>query len=141
MKKRILLIQPRTGSWDAMSMRFPESLLAVAAVPRAKGYEVDLLDQRLDRQWKATLVKLLAREPVLVGVTSMTGGQIGHMLDILGFIKRISSVPTVLGGIHATLLPEQSVMHPFVDIVCQGEGDFTLYEIAENLYEKKALIM
>lgn len=139
MKKRILLIQPRTGSWDAMSMRFPESLLAVAAVPRAKGYEVDLLDQRLDRKWKTTLARLLAREPVLVGITSMTGEQIGHMLDILGFIKGISSLPTVLGGIHATLLPEQSVMCPFIDIVCQGEGDFTLYEIAENLYEKKSL--
>ncbi|NQT75356.1 MAG: B12-binding domain-containing radical SAM protein [Candidatus Omnitrophica bacterium] len=139
MSKRILLIQPRTGSWDVMSMRFPESLLAVAAVPRQKGYEVDLLDQRLDRRWKTTLVKLLSKKPVLVGITSMTGEQIGYMLDVLRAVKRVSSVPTVLGGIHATILPRQSVEHPLVDVVCEGEGDIALYEIAEALYEKKDL--
>jgi radical SAM superfamily enzyme YgiQ (UPF0313 family) len=139
MKKRILLIQPRTGSWDVMSMRFPESLLAVAAVPRQRGYEVDLLDQRLDRRWKRTLVKLLSKKPILVGITSMTGEQIGYMLDILKVVRSISSLPIVLGGIHATLLARQSVEHEFIDVVCEGEGDLTLYEIAEALYEKKDL--
>jgi len=139
MTKRILLIQPRTGSWDAMSMRFPESLLAVAAVPRQKGYELDLLDQRLDRKWKTTLTRLLERDPILVGITAMSGEQIGYMVDILKFIKGVSRVHTVLGGTHATLLPRQSVANPFVDIVCEGEGDYTLYEIAESQYEKRPL--
>lgn len=139
MTKRIILIQPKTGSWDVMSIRFPESLLAIAAIPKQKGYEIDILDQRLDKNWKNTLANLLAKDPILAGLTSMTGEQIGYMADILKFIKSISSVPAVLGGIHATLLPMQSVMHPFVDIVCEGEGDFTLYEIAEKLYERKNL--
>ena len=139
MSKRIILIQPRTGSWDAMSMRFPDSLLAVAAIPKQKGYEIDILDQRLDNKWKTTLTGLIAKGPILIGITSMTGEQIGYMTDILKFIKGISSIPTVLGGIHATLLPGQSAMYPFIDIVCEGEGDFTLYEIAESLYEKRSL--
>ncbi|MDP6686241.1 MAG: cobalamin-dependent protein, partial [Candidatus Omnitrophota bacterium] len=139
MEKRIVLIQPKTGTWDAMSMRFPESLLAVAALPRQKGYKVDLLDQRLDKKWRNTLTQLLKKEPILVGITSMTGEQIGYMLDILRFVKGISTVPTILGGIHATLLPKQSILDPAIDIVCVREGDFTLYEIAESLYEKKRL--
>lgn len=138
-KKTLILIQPRTGSWDSMSTRFPESLLAIAAVPKQKGYEIDILDQRLDKKWKTTLRSLIAKEPLLIGITSMTGEQLGHTADILKFVKSISPIPSVLGGIHATLMPAQSVMFPYVDIVCAGEGDFTLYEIAECLYEKKSL--
>jgi len=137
--KRILLIQPRTGTWDTMSIRFPESLLAVAAVPSVKGYKIDLLDQRLEKNWKTKLTGFLAKNPILVGLTSMTGEQIGHMIDIINFIKTVSPVPIVFGGIHAILLPKQSCAHPYIDIVCEGEGDFTLYEIAESLREKKSL--
>jgi len=36
----IVLIQPYTGNWDEMSLRLPESLLAVASVPVSKGYDV-----------------------------------------------------------------------------------------------------
>ena len=45
----IVLIQPYTGTWDEMSVRPPESLLAVAAVPYAKGYDVKIVDQRLSK--------------------------------------------------------------------------------------------
>ncbi|MDI6642006.1 MAG: radical SAM protein, partial [Elusimicrobiota bacterium] len=37
------------------------------------------------------------------------------------------------GGVHATLLPEQTVAHPNVDIVVRGEGDITAVELTNAL--------
>ncbi len=46
MSKKILLIQPRHGIWDGIFLRFPESVLSVAATPHSKGYDVTILDLR-----------------------------------------------------------------------------------------------
>jgi radical SAM superfamily enzyme YgiQ (UPF0313 family) len=39
----------------------------------------------------------------------------------------------VWGGVHPSLLPEQCLNEPFVDIVCIGEGEETIVEIAQAL--------
>jgi len=38
-------------------------------------------------------------------------------------IKKVFSVPIIFGGIHPTLMPEQSIANSFVDFVIQGEGE------------------
>jgi radical SAM superfamily enzyme YgiQ (UPF0313 family) len=42
-------------------------------------------------------------------------------------------IPIVWGGVHATLLPEETVGDPDVDIVCCGEGEQAVVEIAQML--------
>ncbi|MDP8256855.1 MAG: radical SAM protein [Candidatus Alcyoniella australis] len=42
-------------------------------------------------------------------------------------------VYTVVGGIHAILIPEQVIEHPAVDFVCIGEGERPLPELFDRL--------
>jgi radical SAM superfamily enzyme YgiQ (UPF0313 family) len=42
-------------------------------------------------------------------------------------------VPVVWGGIHPTLLPRQTLEHPLVDFVVEGEGEETLPELVAAL--------
>lgn len=137
MKLDAVLIQPRTGIWDTMSLRVPESLLAVSAMPVSRGYNLVILDQRVEKNWKEKLEKYLKDNPLCIGITSMTGEQLKHAIEIIDFIVARSDIPIVFGGAHATLLPEQTLKHKNIDVVAVGEGDYTFYEILESLKNKK----
>jgi len=47
--------------------------------------------------------------------------------------KRHTNVPLVWGGIHASLLPEQTLRDPHIDYVIQGEGEETIVELVRAL--------
>jgi len=52
-------------------------------------------------------------------------------------IKRISRVPlTVFGGTHVTLNPQEPILRPEVDVVCQGEGEQAMLELADAVDRK-----
>ena len=47
--------------------------------------------------------------------------------------RRQGDVPVVWGGIHPTLLPEQTLENENIDIVVQGEGEETFFELVQAL--------
>ena len=59
MNKKILLIQPRHGIWDGIFIRFPESILTIAAMPHKMGYDVKILDCRVTDDWEKILKEYL----------------------------------------------------------------------------------
>lgn len=56
-------------------------------------------------------------------------------LDQAASLKARRDVPVVLGGTHVTLNPEETLAHPAVDVVCRGEGEAPLLELAEAVAE------
>ena len=140
MNKKILLIQPRHGIWDGVFIRFPESVLSVAALPHAKGYDVKILDLRVTKEWIKILKDYLKDgKPICVGITALTGPAIRDLLTSVKIIKEFdNSIPIIFGGVHATLLPEQSLAHNGIDVVIKGEGDYTFYEVVK-IFEKNNL--
>lgn len=84
----IILIQPYTGAWDEMSTRFPESLLAVAAVPVAKGYDVAIIDRRTCTNFEQELTAKVGPETTIFGVTAITGQQIQFALETTVYLKK-----------------------------------------------------
>tara|TARA_Y100000294_G_C8543137_1_gene332031 strand:- start:52 stop:1575 length:1524 start_codon:yes stop_codon:yes gene_type:complete len=140
MSKKILLIQPRHGIWDGIFLRFPESVLSVAATPHSKGYDVTILDLRALKDWKNDLKKYLQDgSPICVGITALTGPSLKDLIDSVEIIKNFNkTIPIIFGGVHATLLPEQSLEHDGIDVVMKGEGDFTFFE-AIKVFEKHNL--
>jgi len=138
--KRILLIQPRHGIWDGIFIRFPESILSIAALPHSKGYDVKILDLRVTNDWKNILKGYLKDgNTICVGITALTGPAIKDLLTSVKIIKEFdNSIPIIFGGVHATLLPEQSLAHDGIDVVIKGEGDYTFYEVVK-IFEKNNL--
>ena len=139
--KKILLIQPRHGVWDGIYIRFPESVLSIAALPHAEGYDVTILDLRVTPNWEDVLQSYLAdNKPICVGITSLTGPSLKDLLKSVEIIKEHdNSIPIVFGGVHATLLPEQSLYTvPGVDVVVTYEGDYSFFEVVK-VFEKNSL--
>jgi radical SAM superfamily enzyme YgiQ (UPF0313 family) len=130
----IILIHSHTGPLDEMSLRLPEGLLAIAALPAAKGYDVSIVDQRISGDFYRDVAAAVGPETVIFGVSCMTGAQIGFSVDITTVLKeKWPHIPICWGGVHATLLPEQTGAHPAIDYVIAGDGDLVFCELFERL--------
>jgi radical SAM superfamily enzyme YgiQ (UPF0313 family) len=131
---QIILIQPLSGQLDEMSIRLPEGLLAIAALPVQKGYDIRIIDQRLTKDFERAVRDEVGPETVIFGVTCITGEQIGYAVEVTQLLKaNWPNIPVVWGGVHATLLPEQTCEHPDIDYVVAGDGDLVFCELFERL--------
>jgi radical SAM superfamily enzyme YgiQ (UPF0313 family) len=117
----------------------PLELICVGSPLARKGYRVRIIDQRVQGDWQERLLSALAEKPVCVGVTSMTGPQLRQALEVSQWVKQHRDVPVVWGGIHATLLPEQTLERPEIDYVVQGEGERTFEELVAELERGRAV--
>ena len=125
---------PRSG-WQAQRrVELPLSLLSAATPLDRAGYRVRIIDEFDNPNWQRELSDAVAQKPLCFGVTSMTGPQILHALAGCKLVRESHpGVPIVWGGIHASLMPEQTLQHPDVDIVVVGEGEDTFLELVRAL--------
>jgi radical SAM superfamily enzyme YgiQ (UPF0313 family) len=72
--------------------------------------------------------------PRLVGL-SLASGSFRTAQAVTSEIRKNTQAPVVWGGIHPTLAPEECI--PFADVVCVGEGEFPMWELAEKMRLKE----
>lgn len=137
-RQPIVLIFPLTGYDIGVGVAPPHSILSVAAYLQQQGVpnRIIIIDQRTDRAWRRTLREALKAGPLFVGISSMTGVQLSHALDAAAFVRRHSPQTTVVfGGVHVSLLPEQSLRSDLMDLCVIGEGEPTTLELVRALNE------
>lgn len=61
----------------------------------------------------------------------------GWVCEVARELKKRIAVPIILGGIHVSSVPEEVICHDFVDMVCLGEGEDALLELAQSLRKKE----
>lgn len=127
---------PKTGI-NPLLPQPPLSLLAISPYIEEKGLTPVIIDQRVDTDYIARITELLP-QTLFVGITSMTGEQLKYAIDLIALVKALSpATPIVFGGIHASLLPEQTIRTKGVDIVAIGEGESVVSDIADYFDNKK----
>jgi len=58
--------------------------------------------------------------------------------DLAKTVKEtFAHIPTIFGGIHVNIDPEEVLNKRFVDYICLGEGEQAIVEFAENLHRGK----
>ena len=140
--KDVLLVNPPSafGTYGGTKMDvyvqiYPVlSLACLAAMLRQKGFSVSILDLGIESEPFQVLGRVLDEsKPRIVGVTATTplffeAAQISTIVR-----ERLGKEATiVLGGPHASALPEECLESSNIDIVAAGEGDETIVEIAEG---------
>ncbi|GAG10755.1 unnamed protein product, partial [marine sediment metagenome] len=113
--------------------------LLYTAIFAHKEFDIKLIDDRVESDWKSKLISELKKEPKIVGVTSLTGKQILSALEVSKIVKENSNALMLWGGIHASLLPKQTLENKYIDIIIEGEGEFTFYELMKALEKNKSL--
>jgi len=123
---------PRRGFQAHRRVELPLSVLYPATPLAREGYDVAIVDQYASPTWEAEWKAALATRPLCVGVTSMTGPQILRAVEASREVKeRYPDVPVVWGGVHASLMPRQTLANPYVDVVVVGEGEATFHELVK----------
>jgi len=103
-------------------------VFTIAGYLRSKGFSVEIIDGSVERIKK----ELYWRKGnlSLVGFSAATNS-INKAAKLCGFIKReISpSILCIIGGFHASALPEETLLDFQFDIAVIGEGEITMGEI------------
>lgn len=106
----------------------PLGLMSIAAYVRSKGFSVEIL---VDNLWglKRQLGKLDLSQTV-VGFSATTD-VIEDAIELCDWIKAALSpdIYCMIGGIHATVMPQETLSGSKFDCLVQGEGEATVLEI------------
>ena len=124
----------------------PLGLGYIASVLEKSGHEVKIIERKLfinyslERQEylkeadRRTREELLSFNPDIVGITSTTPA----VMDAFRVAKLVKSfnrkIVTIIGGAHPSITVEHTLSQcADIDIVCIGEGEFVLLEIADGV--------
>jgi radical SAM superfamily enzyme YgiQ (UPF0313 family) len=112
----------------------PFGILYLASALENEGFKVRLYHERgTPENIRALSDEVLKTLPLCVGISTFTGPSILPSLVFSRTIKESSPIPVVWGGLHATMLPEQTLRNRNIDFVVLGEGEETLAELANAL--------
>lgn len=97
------------------------------------GHETSVVAAR-----EKAISKALEKEPGAIVAFSTLAYYASSYMNLAARIKKKNSCITVFGGPHPTALPE-IIEKEGVDIVCIGEGEYSLCELANRLQDKRAI--
>jgi len=129
-KYKLLLINPvgkrKAGLVLSHESIYPPMALGVIAALTPDNWEVEILDENF--------TTFEYKDADLVGFTSLTS-TVTRCYDIAGEYRK-NKIPTVIGGIHASMLPEEASR--YVDTVVVGEAEDTWGQVIAD-FERKRL--
>jgi radical SAM superfamily enzyme YgiQ (UPF0313 family) len=140
---KILLIDPPFELFQEIKRGFfpMEEVKIVNYLGARKSYQLylDALDNPEHPVWKRLEELIRRRNPQLLGISCSTV-KFDSALRVAEITKRISpDLPVVLGGIHPTVLPEQSLKPDLIDFVIRGEGEIAFVELIDALSGKGSI--
>ena len=133
--RHITLIMPiaKFNSADAVSIP-PYALLYIGTQLKKAGYDVSLYHGNNVQEALA----LITNDEVFVGISAFTGYPVKEACEFAKGVKRLDpDIPVVLGGYHASMLPDQVMADSFFDFAVIGEGEETAVELAHRLCSPK----
>lgn len=137
MLHRVLLVNPPDSSQyvsrESTPILPPLGLAYIAAVLRKAGIDVQILDMNALNLSLGDLLDNIRRfSPSIVGFTAVTP-TINLVKKFANAIKEeFKGTMVVIGGPHASALPDETLNDSNIDVVVRGEGEMTMLELAEG---------
>ncbi|MFX0101688.1 MAG: B12-binding domain-containing radical SAM protein [Candidatus Hodarchaeota archaeon] len=114
------------------SILFPPLGLEYVAASIDDISEVKILDNRIKSIDLNVIEETIKKfKPDYVGISCNLSSQIYNAANIARVAKNHGAT-TVVGGWHPTLVPDEVLNDPFIDIIVRGEGEATFRELVQN---------
>lgn len=144
----VAIINPRVTSLDRerygsvleASLDMPPlGVLYLATVLIKEGYEVkvyDLNSVRFSAKRKEIIESLLTKTPKVIAISTLTPC-FPEAVEIMKSIRKTlnNSCKIILGGYHATFLPDLPLIENWADVVVRGEGEYILLDLIRIFIE------
>ena len=119
---------------------FPSlSLLYVAGILESAGAEVLFIDAHAEGlTLDETVARLEAFGPSYIGYT-ITTYLFFQTLDWIKAIKARTGTPTIVGGVHLSIYPRETLTHEAIDYAVTGEAELSLPNLLHALENRRDL--
>jgi radical SAM superfamily enzyme YgiQ (UPF0313 family) len=118
-----------------------QGIRTISSVLKEKGYEVETIFMTQSEDYSINYspqelnqLKKLCRGSQLIGVNSFASTS-ERAKQIIDYLQSLN-IPLVYGGVHATVSPKDCI--EVADIVCVGEGEGAILDLAKAVKEKKS---
>lgn len=128
--EKVILVQPKNNTLETTYA--PLGLLSLAAYIR-HDFEVKIIDLRFESE--SDLYQLIKDwQPIAIGFSMLTGSAITQIIKISKYLKeKHPEIKTIVGGIHPTFFPEQTLANPYLDFVVINEGEKVMLELLKAI--------
>jgi radical SAM superfamily enzyme YgiQ (UPF0313 family) len=127
---RVLFIYHNIGTKNIR--HFPYGVGVLSAQLKERGHETQLMYLQ-DQISEQDLIKRISESgPGLVAFSTVTH-QWRYTVECSRIIKKVFDVPIICGGPHPTYLPEEVIQEKSINMLCIGEGENALLEVADRL--------
>lgn len=132
---KVLLVQPSSRVLNFLAHKGithpPLAMLYLASMLVKEGIEVKIIDNNIYENWEKTLKEF---SPDVLGLSCLTGPAIKNAIEVSKKAKENNeNVKVVWGGVHPSLMPEQTLQEEYIDYVVVGEGEETFLELVKAI--------
>ena len=136
----MLLINPAIEKFGGILSRYvpvgiPVGIGTIAAYLDGKGIRCNVIDEEIHDITPATLREKVEglESPYVFGITCLTA-HVARAYQIAGMIKKeFPDSYIILGGNHATVVPEEALSVSAVDFVVRGEGEEIMFRLLNSI--------
>jgi radical SAM superfamily enzyme YgiQ (UPF0313 family) len=141
---RIVLINPNPMTPPVA----PLALDYIGSACDAAGIAVDLVDCSVDRNWRQTLACALARDPILVGISSRNiddsyfasrDFSLQRIVPVIEEVRRLTTAPICLGGVGFSIFPFAAMEFCQAPFGISGDGEDSLVKLVQAFTGKLSL--
>ncbi len=140
--EKVVFLVPNT-SWFGKRywLWFNPASLIIPPLLREAGYHVDVIEANIDNfSVEEVRSRIDALSPDLVAITNMSLEYWRQPHCCAQIVKEVSrDIIVVMGGVHATVLPERVMADNNIDYIIMGEGEERFPELLKHINENTEL--
>jgi radical SAM superfamily enzyme YgiQ (UPF0313 family) len=118
--------------------QFQRGVALVSAGLKKKGIQTGLIHVHYKPERDTFLDEIRSFKPDIIAYSSITS-QYPMIKHLAGWSKELN-IYTIYGGIHPTMVPEESINTPGIDAICRGEGDEAIIDFVSTFSNKGDLL-
>jgi anaerobic magnesium-protoporphyrin IX monomethyl ester cyclase len=132
---KVLLVEPAS---KALTLSPPIGLGYLASMVRKDRHEVNILDaQKEGISAQETCAKINAHNPDVIGISIITPAYYNARKIIRKIRRNYPRAKIVVGGPHASALPELTLKETGADFAIRGEGEHAFRSLVNSLSKNK----
>jgi len=133
---KVLFLYTDIGTY--LGPHYPHGIGYLSAMLKPAGHRTALLWIEQDPGREALIEQVRGEQPDLIGLSMLTN-QFHHLRRFAEWIHQDLGLPIIAGGIHAMVAPEEVLSSPGISMVCLGEGEEPMVELAEAMEHDRDL--
>lgn len=125
---KIVLVRP---NFESHIITPPLGIGYLSAYLKKNGVDSVIIDGLRDKLSQEEIFdKILSEKPDAVGITCLTAFY-NKVVDLAKLVKK-SNIKCIIGGVHPTFMPRETLSDSGADFVVCGEGELALLKLAKN---------